>query len=594
MNGFNQRGLVAGLLVFSLAGITGFSAGAQTNAATRALNKLFQEEWDYEMEQNPTWASSLGDRRWNDRWEDLSLAVFARDHEHHREVLTKLKQNDRTQLSPREQLNYDLFQKRYETGIEGFSFQLYFIPLNQRGGIQTADELADSLRFETVKDYEDWIARLKALPAHVEQTTALMREGIRARIVQPKVTMQRVPAQIDKQIVEQPEKSPFFKPFHAVHSAVPGAERTRLIQQAKEAITAHVIPAYRKFKQFFNEEYLPACFDNVGAWQLPNGEALYAFETRKFTTTKLAPSEIHDIGQREVQRIRAEMLAIKDKVGFKGTLPEFFQFLRTDPQFYCKTPLELLATYQAVSKRIDPQLVKVFRTHPRMPYGVEAIPDKIAPDTTTAYYRSPAADGSRAGTYFVNLFRPETRPKYEMMALSLHEAVPGHHFQIALAQEQGELPNFRRYGGYTAYVEGWGLYAESLGEDMGLYDDPYAKFGQLTYEMWRAVRLVVDTGIHAFRWDRQKAIDFFKDNAAKQENDIINEIDRYISWPGQALAYKIGELKIKELRARASRELGAKFDLRAFHDAVLLSGAVPLDILERNIDEWIRSQKREK
>ena len=560
-------------------------------SATAALRKLFDADWNYQMEQSPTTASTLGDRRWNDKWEDVSIAAYEKRQQHRIEVLAELKKIDRSKLSTADQLNYDLFLKDIGNDIEEFKFRLYLLPLNQRGGIQSIDELAELLRFQTVKDYEDWIARLGEFPTLMDQTIALMREGARARIIWPKVVLARVPSQIDKQIVENPQDSPFFKAFKEFPPDIVAADRDRLLASARQAIMSGVIPAFRKLKQFFEAEYLPAGFDKVGAWQLPQGAEYYAFEARKYTTTNMTPGEIHQKGLSEVARIRAEMQAIMDKVGFKGTHKEFFQKLRTDAQFYYKTPAELLEAYQAMAKRIDPNLVKVFKTLPRMPYGVVPIPDKSAPDTTTAYYNRPAADGSRPGLYYVNLYKPETRPKYEMMALSLHESVPGHHLQIALAQELGEIPNFRRYGGYTAFVEGWGLYSESLGEEMGLYDDPYSKFGQLTYEMWRAVRLVVDTGMHDMRWDRQKAIDYFLDNAAKSENDIINEIDRYITDPGQALAYKIGELKIKELRARANRELGASFDVREFHDIVLLSGAVPLDVLERNVDTWIAKKK---
>lgn len=563
------------------------SVMAQDAATTKALHDLFAREWDYQLEQSPTRASQLGDRRWNDRWRDLSMDAIKKRHARNLEVLAQLAKIDRAKLSVQDQLNYDLFKREYETSVEESKHRWYLIPLNQRGGIQSENELADSLRFETLKDYEDWIARLRAFPAYMDQTIALLQEGSKARIVLPKVIMQRIPPQIDRQIVSKPEESPFFKPFNRFPATIAAADQERLKRDAAAAIAANIIPSYKRFKQFFESEYLPATFDNVGIWQIPQGQEMYAFFVRKFTTTNTTPREVHERGLSEVKRIRDEMQKVMNKVGFKGTLPEFFDFLRTDKQFYYETPEELLDAYRAISKEIDPHMVKVFRTLPRMPYGVEPIPDAIAPDTTTAYYRQPAADGSRAGTYFVNLYKPETRPKWEMMALSLHEAVPGHHLQLALAQELGEVPNFRRFGGYTAFVEGWALYAESLGEEMGLYEDPYAKFGQLTYEMWRAVRLVVDTGLHEMRWSRQKAIDYFMNNAPKTELDITNEIDRYIAWPGQALAYKTGELKIKELRRRANSELGAAFDLREFHEVVLGSGAVPLDVLERSVTDWI-------
>jgi uncharacterized protein (DUF885 family) len=556
------------------------------------LHKLFKDEWEYTMEQAPAWASQLGDRRWNDQWGDASLEAIAKREEHARTLLVKLKEFDRTALPPPEQLNYDLFRRHCELDVEEAPYRWHLVPLTQRDGIQTADELGDALRFETRKDYEDWIGRCNALGKLVDQTIALMRAGIQERIVQPKATMQRVPAQIEKQIVAQPELSPFYKPFQHFPEAIPAADRAVLIANARRAIETAVVPAYRRFQEFFTKEYLPACFDEVGVWQVPKGKDLYAFFARRFTTTDLTPRQIHDLGLAEVKRIRAEMEALMKTTGFKGALPEFFQYLRTDPKFFFKTGDELLAAYRALTREIDPRLVRLFRTLPRTPYGVEPIPDKIAPDTTTAYYREPAADGSRAGTFFANLYKPETRPKWEMMALALHEAVPGHHLQIALAMEQGTLPEFRRHMHMTAYVEGWALYCESLGDELELYKDPYSKFGKLTYEMWRAIRLVVDTGIHDMHWTRQQAIDFFKANAAKTDQDIINEVDRYISWPGQALAYKIGELKIKELRARATRELGDKFDVREFHDVVLLSGALPLDLLTQRIDDWIREKKK--
>jgi uncharacterized protein (DUF885 family) len=562
--------------------------------AAEELRQFFASEWDYEMQWDPVRASQLGDRRWNDRWPDRSLESLRRDRDHRAAALEKLQAIDRHALSATDRISADFFRRLYAEQIEEYGYHWFLVPANQREGIQTTDELAEELRFETLKDCEDWVSRLRSFPAYLDQTIALLREGTKEGIVLPKVVMERIPPQIAKQIVSDPESSAYFTPFREFPDTIPAADRTRLASEARDAIAHNVVPAFQRFQKFFAQEYLPACFDQVGIWQVPRGEGLYAFFARKYTTTKLTPAEIHAIGLREVARINAEMQRVMEQTGFKGSRAEFFHYLRTDPKFFYNTPAELLMAYRATAKRIDPNLVKIFRLLPRLPYGVEPIPAAVAPDTTAAFYRPPAADGSRAGTFMVNLYKPEARPKWEMMALALHESVPGHHLQIALGMEQKDLPNFRRYGYVDAFGEGWGLYAESLGEDMGLYDDPYSKFGELTYDMWRAVRLVVDTGIHQMHWSRQKAIDYFMENAPKTKLDVTNEIDRYIAWPGQALAYKIGQLKIKELRERASRELGPRFDLKEFHEVVLRNGAVPLDILEGQVDEWIAAKKQSK
>jgi prolyl oligopeptidase len=558
-------------------------------SAAEALSSLFDSEWEWTLREDPMFASHLGDRRYNDRWPDVSLKSFSRRHDHRLEVLKKLDAIDVKVLTADDKLNYRLFRRQYEFDVEEYPFHWHLIPLNHREGIQDAGSLADILRFANAKDYADWLARMDSFPIYMDETIELMRAGINERILLPKVVMERIPAQIRRQIVDDPEQSLFFKPFRSFSDDpdLSPTQRNKLQLAARRAISEKIVPAYRKFAAFFDTEYLPACHEKIGAAELPHGQELYAFRARQFTTTNLTPREIHDIGLAEVRRIRAEMEEIVKQVGFQGTFPQFLEFLRTDPQFYFKDANELLAAYLILCKKIDPQLPRLFRKLPRIPYGVEAIPEHMAPDTTTAYYRQPSADGSRAGTYFVNLYRPEVRPKYEMEALSLHEAVPGHHLQLALATELEGLPNFRRFTSFTAFVEGWGLYAERLGSDLGLYRDPYSKFGQLTYEMWRAVRLVVDTGMHSMGWTRQQAIDFFAGNTAKTSHDIANEIDRYISWPGQALAYKIGEIKIRELRQRAEMQLGDRFDVREFHDIILRQGAVPLDVLEEIVTAWL-------
>jgi uncharacterized protein (DUF885 family) len=572
-------------------------AAHKKNTAAATLHTLISREWQYQLEHSPTYASVQGDRRWNDRWDDRSLTAIEADHQHNLQVLQQLGKIDRKRLPAEDQLNYDLFRRDYETWIEEHRFKWHLLPTNQSGGlpegikqppgIQTAYQLADTLRFETTKDYEEWIARLDGFGTYVDQIIALMREGMRERRMHPKVILQRIPPQLDKQLVDDPTKSGFYSPFTRFPASISPAEQQRLSAAGRASIERGVLPALTRFRQFLSAEYIPAAPEQVGIWQLPEGLELYGFFARKYTTTNLSPERIHELGLAEVQRIRGEMEAVKVKTGFQGSLHDFFRFLRTDPRFYCQNGEELLLRYRGLSKRIDPLLVKLFKTLPRQPYSVEPTPDAMAPDVTTGFYYPAASDGSRAGTYLVNLYRPETRPRWEMVPLTLHEAVPGHHLQTSLAAEQGQLPDFRRYGYHVAYGEGWALYCETLGDELGLYDDPYDKFGQLSYDMWRAVRLVVDTGMHARRWSRQQAIDYFLENSPRQELDVVNEIDRYIAWPGQALAYKVGQLKIRELRTRAERELGARFDVREFHDVVLLDGSLPLDILERRVDAWI-------
>ncbi|QDT31385.1 DUF885 domain-containing protein [Thalassoglobus polymorphus] len=566
---------------------------SQTAPTTQAdlLHEIIQEEWERTMRENPTWASSLGDRRYNTKWADLSPEAIERSHEKDVQVLKKLDAIQVDQLPPEEKINYQLFRRKYDLAVKAHQYRWYLVPLNQRGGIQDEGALAESLRFETVQDFDDWLARMRAFPAYMDQTIALMREGAMSGVIHSRVVMERVRSQIDKQLVAEPRAQQFFKPFTRIPDSVSLVQKRRLRNEAAISVQKEILPSYLKFKKFFEEEYLPACYEKVGVWQIPNGGELYELRCREFTTTNLTPTQIHSIGLAEVERIRGEMDAVIEELKFTGSFEEFLEFLRTNPAFYYENGDDLLRAYMSVCKQIDPQLVKLFKKLPRVPYGVEPIPTQIAPDTTTAYYRSPSPDGSRAGIYFVNLYRPEVRPRYEIEALSLHESVPGHHLQIALAQELDNLPRFRRYSGDTVYIEGWALYAESLGDELGMYRDPYSRFGQLTYEMWRAVRLVVDTGIHHQRWDRQRAIDYFAANTAKSIHDIENEIDRYISWPGQALAYKIGELKFQELRKKSEQQLGEKFDIRDFHDVVLRNGAVTLEILEDQVNDWIKSQK---
>lgn len=561
---------------------------------TEDFAALLEESWEWQLVENPVRASRLGDRRFNEQWADMSLTAIERRHAEQQAFLRRLRTIDSSQLSAADALNYDLFRRQIENTLDSHEFKNYLMPMSQRGGVQSLETTAETLRLNNAKDYEDWLARMTQIEAVIEQTTARMEEGRKTGYMPPKILMERIPNQLSSQLVQDPESSPFFKSFANMPDEIGSEDQERIKQLAIEVIEASIVPAYREFDHYFNDTYLPASRESIGASSLPNGEAFYEYRTRLYTTTQMTPDEIHRLGLNEVKRIRDEMQLIIDELEFAGSFDDFLNFLRTDPQFYYDTPEELFNGYLAVSKRIDPELVKLFGKLPRIPYGLRAIPDNIAPDTTTAYYNRPAADGSRPGYYYVNLYRPEVRPKYEMEVLSIHEAVPGHHLQIALQMEMEEMPSFRKYSGFTAFSEGWGLYSESLGFEMGFYQDPYSHFGALTYDMWRAVRLVVDTGMHYKGWTRQQAIDFFKDNAAKTETDIVNEIDRYISWPGQALAYKIGQLQMLELRKKAEQALGDDFDVKAFHDELLGAGAIPMEILETRMNRWLTEQLRQR
>ncbi len=579
-----------GIALLTLSALVDGVARADTATDFQAL---LDEHWEWQLAASPVRASMLGDRRYNREWADSSLDAIETRHRETREFLRRVYAIDRSTLPEPGQLNYELFRRQLQDDVDEHQFQGYLLPFSHQGGVQSLQNMTSQLRLTTVRDYEDWLARLAKIDLLIDQRIDLAEAGRKAGLTAPRVLMERIPPQIALQLVDNADESPFYGVFEKLPDTIAPEDQERLRTEAVETIENTVLPAYRKLDRYFTQKYLPACRESIGLSVLPNGSAWYEHRARSYTTTRMTPDDIHRLGLEEVKRIRGEMQAIIAEVEFDGSFEEFLAFLRSDPQFYYEDPEELLEAYRATSKRIDPELVKLFGVLPRMPYGVTPIPDSIAPHTTTAYYSRPAADGSRAGTYWVNLYKPEVRPKYEIEVLTVHEAMPGHHLQVALQQELGEVPMFRRFQGFTAFVEGWGLYSERLGYDLGLYKDAYSRFGQLTYDMWRAVRLVVDTGMHYKGWTRQQAIDFFKDNAAKTEHDIVNEIDRYIDWPGQALAYKVGQLKILTLRERAELELGDDFDIRAFHDELLGGGALPLDILERRMDAWLATYRDE-
>ncbi|HET8647537.1 MAG TPA: DUF885 domain-containing protein, partial [Vicinamibacteria bacterium] len=543
----------------------------------------------YTMEESPEFATYAGWPGHDHRWTDFSLAAVERRNRELEIPERVLDTIDRAALPAEDQLHFDLFRRGIREGLEGRRFKGEYLPLTQMQGPQQ-----DVVRFLMLAAsgatqagaFENMLARLEAVPVLLEQVTELMRRGLDTGITPPRITLRDVPAQIESQAPAHPAQSPLLRAFDRFPEGMPEAEQDRLRRQAARLYEAKAAPAFRALHRFFVEEYLPGARESIALREVPDGEAWYAFLVRQSTTTTLTPGEIHAIGLREVARIRAAMDEVVAASGFQGGYAQFVEFLRHDPRFFFESGQDLLAAYRDITKRADPELVRLFGRLPRLPYGVRPVPAHAEKSQTTAYYEPGSPEAGRPGYFYANTYDLHARPRWEMEPLALHEAVPGHHLQIALAQELPAMPEFRKHGFYTAYVEGWGLYAESLGAEMGFYQDPYSRFGQLTYEVWRAIRLVVDTGIHALGWSRQQAIDYFTANAGKAEHDIVVEVDRYIVWPAQALAYKIGELKLKELRAACRQALGAGFDLRAFHDEVLGQGALPLDVLEDRIRGW--------
>ena len=586
------------LSVVLIAGIVGIATNVGYEYFTtekphpdqKKFKEFLDENWQDSMEKSPLFASLLGDKRYDDKVSSNSIEDFFSEKEYESYVLEVLSQIDPNNLSEEDQLNYRLLKSDYEISLEGREYPGYYMRLNQRGGVQDYYLYGNRLNFTDLQSYKNWFERVKGYTQNVRNSLEINKEGLELGYTQPKLVTRGVSAQIGAMLERDLEDHPYFKIFKNVGDVASSEDALALQNEVKEYIQNVLNPTYQELYDFLINEYLPESRDTIGISDVPNGKEWYEYLARYHTTTNLTPDEIHEIGLREVAKIRAEMEGIIEQVGWEGDFNSFLQYLRTDSRFYYETGEELLQAYRAMSKEIDAYMPTLFNKLPRAPYGVIPIPMESAPFTTTAYYNAPSE--GRPGYYYANLYMPEVRPKYEIPVLSVHEAVPGHHHQISLAQEMENVPNFRKYLSITAFVEGWGLYSEQLGESMGIYDDPYDKFGQLTYDMWRAVRLVVDTGMHYKNWSREDAVNLFLENTAKTEQDINNEVDRYIAWPGQALAYKIGQLKIMELRDKSKEALGDDFDIKDFHDHILSFGSIPLNILEEKVDEFIETHSK--
>lgn len=562
---------------------------SQVEPIAPALQAIIDQSWQLQLNASPEMAYSMGDASAAGKLSDLSPAALAKLNQGQIAVLAQLKALDRSSLSKEDKINAQILEDQIQNDVDLYRFKDYYLPITAESGFHAYITSIAQGRFNTLEDYRNYIAKLNALPTYFAQQTHWLKQGLAEGITPPKVTLNGFEDSISAYIVPV-EKSGYFKPFTQYPSYFTEAQKTQLTQEGRALVEQKVLPLYQNFYDFMTKEYIPNARENIAASSLPNGAEFYENRVRYYTTLNMTSAEVHELGLKEVKRIRQEMEQIIKSVGFKGSFADFLHFLRTDPQFYTTSADQLLKEAAFIAKKADAMLPKYFGKLPRKPYGIAPVPAEIAPKYTTGRYSGSNSD-DEPGYYWVNTYALDKRPLYELEALTLHEAVPGHHLQISLNSELTSLPDFRRYGYISAFGEGWGLYCEYLGLEAGFYQDPYSNFGRLTYEMWRAARLVVDTGMHAQGWSRQQAIDFMASNTALSLHNVTTEIDRYISWPGQALSYKIGELTIKRLRAKAEQELGDRFDIRAFHDAVLENGSVPMSILEQQINDFIEAKK---
>ncbi len=554
-------------------------------------DQLFADYWNFQMERYPMWATYLGDHRFDDRIPDLSVEARGRERVALEGFLRRaIELAEQGKIGPADSLNADLFVREIKIELDDWQWHAELMPITQQSGPQIDfAELVSYHPFKTVRDVENYILRLKQFGEYIRQHIIRMNLGKAQGLVPARITIEKAIPQVQAHVVADPETSVFAEAIAKMDSTIPESERARLRKDILAAILNNVIVGYDMLGSYLQSEYLPACRDTVGYLALPRGKERYANQTRRYTTTTLTPEQIHDLGIKELKWIREAMEEIKDSVGFKGTLNEFIAHLKSDPQFHYSTPDSLVEGFKAILTEMDKKMPLLFGKLPKTPYSYKEIEPYRAASAPDAYYYPPPDDGSRPGYFYINSYKPEQRPKYTMQALAFHEAVPGHHLQIAIQQELTGLPDFRRHGGYTAFVEGWGLYSERLPKEVGFYNDPYSEFGRLTYEAWRACRLVIDPGIHYMGWTREQAIQFMRENTGLSDLNIESEIDRYIAWPGQATAYKIGQLQILKLRAMAQEQLGPRFDIRAFHDELLSDGALPLELLEKKMTRWVAS-----